>query len=211
MAKKNGSGLLAVWTDIAPEVESEFNEWYNTEHIPQLLGVTGFLSGRRYLSVEGQPKYLALYELADENVLKSEAFLKVREMPTEWTKKMRPHFRNTAIGVYRQTFSCGTPPEKDANFFLSVRLNIPPEKESEFNEWYNVDHRPALVSVPGVFCASRYAAVEGDPKYLAVYELNEAKVLKSQEWDQARNSEWTLKMRPQLKDGQILVGRRLFP
>jgi hypothetical protein len=211
MEKKSGSGLLAVWTDIAPEMESEFNEWYNTEHIPQLLGVPGFLSGRRYLSVEGEPKYLALYDLANENVLKSEAFLKVREVPTDWTKKIRPHFRNTAIGVYRQIFSCGTPPEEDADFVLSVRLNIPSEKESEFNEWYNVDHLPALVGVPGVFCAGRYVAVEGDPRYLAVYELNNAGVLKSQEWEKARNSEWTLRMRPHLKDGKIMVGRRLFP
>lgn len=211
MEKKSGNGLLAVWTDIAPEMESEFNEWYNTEHIPQLLGVPGFLSGRRYLSVEGEPKYLALYELADENVLKSDAFLKVREVPTEWTKKVRPYFRNTAIGVYRQIFSHGTPPEKDADFVLAVRLNIPPEEESEFNEWYNVDHVPALVGVPGVFCARRYVAVEADPKYLAVYELSDAKILKSQEWDRARNSEWTLRIRPHLKDGKMMVGRRLFP
>lgn len=38
MATQSANGLLAVWTDIAPEAESEFNEWYNTEHIPQLLG-----------------------------------------------------------------------------------------------------------------------------------------------------------------------------
>jgi len=34
MAGQEAQGLLAVWTDIAPEAEAEFNEWYNTEHIP---------------------------------------------------------------------------------------------------------------------------------------------------------------------------------
>jgi hypothetical protein len=211
MAIQTANGLLAVWTDIAPEVEREFNQWYNTEHIPQLLGVSGFLSGRRYQAVEGEPRYLALYDLTDAEVLKSDAFRQVRELPTEWTKKMRPHFQNTAIGVYRQIFSHGTRPAQDVDFVLTVRLNIPAEKEQEFNEWYNVDHVPALVGVPGVYCARRYMAVEGDPKYLAVYEMNDARVPKSAEWDKARNSEWTLRIRPFLKDPKVIISRRIFP
>ncbi len=211
MATQSANGLLAVWTDIAPEAEREFNEWYDSEHIPQLLGVPGFLSGRRYQAVEGEPKYLALYDLSDAEVLKSDAFRQVRETPTEWTKKMLPLFRNTAIGTYRQIFSHGTRPAKDADFVLTVRLNIPAEKEQDFNEWYNVDHVPALVGVPGVSCARRYVAVEGDPKYLAVYEMNDARVPKSPEWDKARNSEWTLRIRPHLKDGKVITSRRIFP
>ncbi len=211
MATQNATGLLAVWTDIAPEVEREFNDWYNSEHIPQLLGVPGFLSGRRYQAVEGEPKYLALYDLTDAEVLKSDAFRQVREMPTEWTKKMLPLFRNTAIGAYRQIFSHGTRPAQDADFVLTVRLNIPTEKEQEFNEWYNIDHLPALVGVPGVHCARRYVAVEGDPKYLAVYEMNDARVPKTPAWDKARNSEWTLRIRSHLKDGKVIISRRIFP
>jgi hypothetical protein len=211
MATQSANGLLAVWTDIAPEAEREFNEWYNTEHIPQLLGVPGFLSGRRYQAVEGEPKYLALYDLTDAEVLKSDAFRQVREMPTEWTKKMLPLFRNTAIGTYRQIFSHGTRPAQDAEFVLTVRLNTPADKEQDFNEWYNVDHVPALVGVPGVYCARRYMAVEGDPKYLAVYEMNDARVPKTPEWDKARNSEWTARIRPHLKDGKVITSRRIFP
>jgi hypothetical protein len=211
MATQSANGLLAVWTDIAPEAEREFNEWYDSEHIPQLLGVPGFLSGRRYQAAEGEPKYLALYDLTDVEVMKSDAFRQVREQPTKWTEKMRPLFRNTAIGTYRQIFSHGTRPARDADFVLTVRLNIPAEKEADFNEWYNVDHVPALVGVPGVYCARRYAAAEGDPKYLAVYEMNDARVPKTPEWDKARNSEWTLRIRPHLKDGKVIISRRIFP
>jgi hypothetical protein len=212
MTIQRGEAILAVWTDIAPEAEDEFNEWYNTEHIPQLLGVPGFLHGRRDRAVEGKPRYLALYELSDVNVLKSDAFRQVREEGrTAWTQKMLPHFRNTTTGAYRQIFSHGTPPNKEAEVVLSVQLNIPADKETEFNEWYNVDHVPALVGVPGVFCARRYVAVDGDPKYLAMYELSDAKILGSPEWEQARNSEWTVRMRPHLLDAKIRVGRCLFP
>jgi len=83
MATASGTGLLVVWTDIAPDAEAEFNEWYNSEHIPQLLGVTGFLSGKRYQAIDGKPKYSAIYELADENVMKSDAKIR-RRGPARW-------------------------------------------------------------------------------------------------------------------------------
>ena len=205
--------LLAAFMNPPPD-EAAFNAWYDEEHVPLRLAVPGFLNGRRYRAHDGAEqlaKYLALYDLTDTEVMKSDAFRQVRETPTDWTKKMRPLFRNTAIGVYRQIFSHGTRPAKDADFVLTVRLNTPAEKENEFKEWYNVDHVPALVGVPGVYCARRYVAVEGDPKYLAVYEMNDARVPKTPEWDKARNSEWTLKIRPHLKDGRVIISRRIYP
>ena len=56
----SGTGLLVIWTDVAPEYEAEFNEWYDKEHVPQLLTVPGILTGRRYQAVEGKPKYIAI-------------------------------------------------------------------------------------------------------------------------------------------------------
>ncbi len=137
---RTGTGLLAVWTGVDPEVEAEFNEWYDKEHVPERLAVPGFLSGIRYTAVEGEPKYLALYELDNENVLKSDAYVKVSKLPTPWTQKIVKHFRNMARREYRQIFSFGNRPDKDAEFVLTVRLNTPPEHEAEFNEWYNIDH-----------------------------------------------------------------------
>ena len=68
--------LLVVKIDIAAEVEDEFNRWYNQEHVPNLLGVPGVRSGRRYAVKEvkeDQPKYKSIYELECEEVMKTEA------------------------------------------------------------------------------------------------------------------------------------------
>jgi hypothetical protein len=176
-----------------------------------LLGVPGFQTGRRYQAVEGKPKYIAINQLADENVLKSDAFRAVRETPTAWTKKMMPQFRATQRGVFRQIFSHGNSPEKDAEFVLTVRLNTPADHEKDFNDWYNEDHVPALAGAPGVYRARRYAAVEGDPKYLAVYEMRDGAVTKSPEWEQARLYGRTTQIRPYLKDLQAIVAKRIFP
>jgi hypothetical protein len=207
----SGTGLLVIWTDIAPEYEADFNAWYDQEHIPQLLGVPGFQTGRRYQAVEGAPRYIAIYQLADENVLKSDAFRAVRESPTDWTKKITPHFRNTQRGVFRRIFSHGTAPQKAAEFALTVRLNTPADREKEFNDWYNEDHLPALVGVPGVYCARRYEAVDGDPKYLAVYEMRDGAATKSPEWETARNYGRTAQIRPYLKDLKAVVAKRIYP
>ena len=63
-------GLLMVWTDIAEALESGFNEWYNREHMPErILGVPGFVRGRRYIACDGGPRYLAVYEASSNAVL----------------------------------------------------------------------------------------------------------------------------------------------
>jgi hypothetical protein len=217
MAVKTGTGLMAVWADIAPEVEAEFNQWYDTEHIPERMNVPGFLSGVRYTAIEGflsytpverPPKYLVLYELADENVVTSEAYLKLLKSPTPWTQRAARYFRNNSRCVYRQILTQGNQPDKTADSVLCSRMNVTPEHESEFNEWYNVDHVPALVGVPGVICARRFVAIESEPKYLVIYQLKDAQVLKSEAWHRARNSDWTKRMRLLRRDVKSGVWRR---
>ena len=212
MAEQSGPGLLAVWTDVDQTVEEEFNAWYQTEHIPQLLSLPGFVSARRDQAVVGKPKYVTLYTLSDTNALKSQQFRDLQDKDrTPWSRRMVPYFRNMESGLYRQIFDYGTLPEKGGAVVYSVQLNIPADKEDEFNEWYNVDHVPALVGVPGVHCARRYVAVKGEPKYLAVYEMEDATILTSAEWNTARNSDWTLRMAPYLQDVKVRAGSRLFP
>jgi hypothetical protein len=63
--------------------------------------------------------------------------------------------------------------------------------------------------VPGVYCARRYVAVEGDPKYLAVYEMRDGAATKSPEWEKARNYGRTAQVRPYLKDLQAIVAKRI--
>ncbi len=57
---------------------------------------------------------------------------------------------------------------------LIVGTNVIPEREEEFNEWYNEVHVPMLLKAPGILRAARYRveSAEGDlPRYLAIYEM----------------------------------------
>ncbi len=99
MAKKTRRGLLLVMIEVDPEHEEEFNRWYNEEHLRERLACPGFLSGRRFVAVEGEPKYLALYDLESPEVLQSEAYQKIYG-PSDWTKRISKHFIHSMRNVY---------------------------------------------------------------------------------------------------------------
>jgi len=68
-APENAGGLLLVGMTPAPAVETAFNAWYDTEHIPALARVPGVLCARRFRTAGGSPKYAALYHLASPAVV----------------------------------------------------------------------------------------------------------------------------------------------
>lgn len=57
----------------------------------------------------------------------------------------------------------------------------PPAMEEEFNAWYDEEHLPERLSIPGFRSARRWVAdlPPGEGKYLATYELDSAAVLSS--------------------------------
>lgn len=58
----SGNLISIVTTDIDRAVEREFNEWYE-RHIREVVEVPGWNSARRYRCLDGEPRYLALYDL----------------------------------------------------------------------------------------------------------------------------------------------------
>ena len=57
----------------------------------------------------------------------------------------------------------------------------PPHMEDEFNAWYDTEHLPERLSIPGFRSARRWVAdcKPGEGKYLATYELESPAVLVS--------------------------------
>jgi hypothetical protein len=83
-------GLLLVTMEPAALTEDEFNDWYDTDHLPGRLAVPGFLSGVRFVTRPPTvPRYLALYDLADPGVLDSEAYRRISgPNDTPWTHRV---------------------------------------------------------------------------------------------------------------------------
>lgn len=52
-----------------------------------------------------------------------------------------------------------------------VRVDIDPEHEVAFNNWYVETHFPDLLACPGWLSAKRYISVGDGPRYAAVYQV----------------------------------------
>jgi hypothetical protein len=90
--------IVIVRIDVAPEMEEEFNRWYDQEHVPNLLAVPGVISGKRATNTGDGPRYIAIYEHENINIQYTEAYRKA--VDTEWTRKIRPYLQKVKRDVY---------------------------------------------------------------------------------------------------------------
>ena len=63
-----GKFLMVVPSNAMPGRDADYNEWYETFHLPEVCAIPGVKSGRRYEAIEGSPakpdaQYLAIYEI----------------------------------------------------------------------------------------------------------------------------------------------------
>ncbi|HYS92082.1 MAG TPA: hypothetical protein VEL48_01525, partial [Candidatus Acidoferrales bacterium] len=175
--RKRGAGLLMVWADVPADTEAEFNRWYNEEHVAERMSVPGFLNAARYEAVKGGPKHLAVYELESPAVLDSAAYKKVQANPTPWTKRCSPEvigttfIRNVYTMIHPRALDAAAAASDLAPALQLGRMDVPPEVDAEFNEWYNTIYVPNYEKVPGVIRGRRYRATAGSPTYLTFYEF----------------------------------------
>lgn len=87
-----------VETDIPAQAESDFNAWYDQEHLPGLANVEGTVRAYRFKRASGGPQYLACYDLVTPDAMTSAAWLAVRGTP--WSSRIRPLFQNTSRTLY---------------------------------------------------------------------------------------------------------------
>ena len=127
-----GQGVLANWHDVPQEIENEFNAWHTHEHIPERVAVPGFLRGRRYVALEGAPRYLILYETEQLEILTSEPYLARLNDPTDWTRRMSQVFTTTIRTPARVTASLG---EGIGGVAAVWRLAPAPDGASSLRHW----------------------------------------------------------------------------
>lgn len=68
--------VLVVRAEVPEDIEAEWNRWYDTVHLPEILACPGFRAGRRYCTggSAGSRFYLALYDIDGPQVVQSAEF-----------------------------------------------------------------------------------------------------------------------------------------
>ncbi len=98
--------------------------------------------------------------------------------------------------------------------FLLVFMNPPPAFEEEFNAWYDSEHIPERLSVPGFLTGLRYINITGGaPRFLAMYDLDHAGVLDTPAYLRVafdNSSPWTKRVTARARV-QRFAGHQLHP
>lgn len=205
------AGLITAWLHLPSALEAELNDWYDREHMQDMLAVSGVLRARRYAVEDGAPKYLAWYETVDETIAAGAGFRRLIEHPSDWTRRLARQFELRERMSFRLARDVGDTAAADTPWLYLVHTDIPDEVVDEYNAWYDSEHLPRLVTVPGVLRARRYVAVEGGPKYLTAYQLTDPDAFESPAGLQARKTPWTAKMRSLFQNTRRSMCRLIRP
>ena len=101
-------GVLAIFNNVPPGREAEFEEWFQQEHLAERIAVPGFLLGRRHEAVAAEPRYFNFYLTTSAAVLKSSAYLTRLDNPTPMTRTiMSEVFKDMNRTVCHRTFRLG--------------------------------------------------------------------------------------------------------
>jgi hypothetical protein len=102
-----GRGAITIWQDVRPEAREAFFAWHNGEHIPERVGIAGFLRGRRYGALAGAPEFFTLYETAGPEVHTSAAYFERLNNPTAQTRRVAPMMINNVRSLCRVAWCRG--------------------------------------------------------------------------------------------------------
>ena len=110
-------------------------------------------------------------------------------------------------------------------YLFSAAMDVDPAKDALFNEVYDTEHVPLLLTVPGVIAVARFKTreltmviggerktivIENEPRYNALYEIESPEVLTSEAWaavvDRGR---WPGHVRPHTKNRRHVLYERL--
>jgi len=220
-----GDVLLQLrWTVPDDRVEG-FEAWYDQEHLANMADVPGILGGRRFARVENaysspsQFNFLTLYQLENDAPLTSPEYHALSTDPSPWTLEVA-----LGLDLGRTVFHQLTPPanQRVGPAIFHVLMAADPAVEADFTRWYDDEHVPAMLAVPGILNARRFKAVDdgagfgvhpaqADHHYLAVYELESLDVVDTPEF---RASGKRTPLREQLDDSvraHVQTYRQVFP
>lgn len=104
-----GQGAVAIWHDLTSTGRAEFYDWHGTEHMPERVGIPGFLRGRRYIASDADLEFFNLYEANSVAVLAGPDYQNRLNNPTPRTSTVVKGYSNVARSICRvaATFGAG--------------------------------------------------------------------------------------------------------
>ncbi|MFO1312440.1 MAG: hypothetical protein U1F41_10305 [Burkholderiales bacterium] len=156
-----GAAAMLLWYDIVPEQVAEHDEWHTREHFPERVAIPGFLRAQRWVAQGAtSPRYFVSYEVRDTGVLTSAAYRERLDHPSEWTRRIMPHFRGMARGFCALDARIG---DVQGAEVLTVRCAPASGRREALAERLRRDTLPAISRLRGFANALVYVATVKPP------------------------------------------------
>jgi hypothetical protein len=170
---------LAVF-ELEADAEAAFDRWYEGEHVPRMLERPGWQRMRRYRCTDGQP-LIAIYDVDDALPVEP----RLSEAPFRGDRFATRGIRSYHARTWREIHAAGDHTER-AEWLNAVTVDVEAAHAEAFSRWYSQVHVPEILACPGWRANRRYECVDGEPRFLALYELEDPyRPFDSPEWRSA--------------------------
>jgi hypothetical protein len=142
-----GSAAMLLSFDVEAEAIEEHDRWHTHEHLPERLSIPGFRRGTRWLAIDGEPRYMVLYEVESLATLASQAYLTRLNNPTSWTTRMMAHYRKMNRGLCAVIGSFGFGQGGTAAL---IRFTPEASCSTALNRWLLEETLPAVPRMSGL-------------------------------------------------------------
>jgi hypothetical protein len=202
--------MLFVYSSPGPVDLAEFTDWYDNEHVPNRLATPGFGAVARFRATDGQrPDWLATYEIKP-GTLDTPGYKALRETSSERERRIvasstldrRVYSLLGDFWADGVSAASGPPP-----VVMAVSMSVPPGVEPDLAAYYEQEHYPLLLAVPGWRRSRRYVQTAGNgPKYLSLHELDSEAAFEQPGYTRATSTPW----RNRIVESAIGRERRVF-
>lgn len=158
---------MYVMNEPAPERDTEYNDWYNQHHAPDVVSIPGFVSAQRYVAHDHQlrvdfyppRKYLIEFKIVTDDLeaVLAEVRRRIRDHVTVMSDVIGPGSKDGIGFTYHAITGVVRGRGGDVGVGNAPRLRYlqiefataAAGKEAQFNDWYNRVHAPSVASAPG--------------------------------------------------------------
>lgn len=165
-------------------------------------GAAGVLLARRYIAIEGGPRFTWISEFESPDALTS---------ALSWSgAEVAPGVPDVARRLYRSRNEDlgGSAEEAAACRYLGASsMTVDPDHEAELHSWYLEEHIPGLLKIDGWVRSRRFELVAGQgPAQLALHNMRDLSVRRHSDFDAIMTTPW----RRRIMDLRTAYDRKLL-
>jgi hypothetical protein len=184
---------LLVFSNPVAGMEDEYNRWYSQLHQKDVVSVPGFMTAQRFVISDVQlrdskplPKYLVMYKIVTGDL--PTVYAEVNRRLQTGITVMSPSFdKTTSVGftyrairpmIYHKGNSAAEPKGESQVYYQLVFSDPTEGQEEKYNNWYDQQHEPDVVSAPGFVEAQRFvlsdtqlSKTQALAKYFVMYKI----------------------------------------